>query len=167
MDPDGIEVELDTRSAGWCSICRARSHSIVGWLHAVGGGTLAAYNLGWCESRRHQEIDLILTIGPWGDGADAEQRSCFPIVAWRDEAGAVQMSVQEHGRFEPSDTIGRRLDRDEALAHERIADVWALVDILWSRDPRVAEALEPWRRPAPATSTATGRFDVRWRRPAG
>jgi hypothetical protein len=136
-----ITVEPGERSDTPCACCGDHSHTVWGELLGGDGATLAVYYAGWIENPAdHPELWLTLSLGPWGGGASGGDRATVPIVAFRD-GDAWSFGAHDHGRLPDDETLlGRRLTREEVLAHPRIGEIWALADALWLGDPRIAEA---------------------------
>lgn len=141
MGSTPITVEPWQQSEFACECCGERSHTIRGELRDGRGATLAVYLAGWTENpAEHPDIYLALSLGPWGEDTSGDDRVNIPIVAFHDGA-TWQFGANDHGRLDDDPTLlGRRLGRDEILAHPRLAEIWALSDALWLGDPRLDEA---------------------------
>ncbi|MBM0103558.1 hypothetical protein JM946_02330 [Steroidobacter sp. S1-65] len=79
-------------------------------------------------------------LGEWGEGGEPEHRIAFPFRIWTDERdfkiGLVDAkdSPWSHVTF-----LGRILDRDEALKHEWIDDVFHITDHMVTDDAEITQ----------------------------
>jgi len=81
------------------------------------------------------QIDVVL--GSWGAEPPIDDHVTFSCWQRAEGATAVDAPVATSG--EP--LLGECLTREEALAHRKVAEFWAVVDLLTEFDPTVYEAV--------------------------
>ena len=85
-------------------------------------------------------VSGLIGLGEWGEDGTPEQRLAFPFQIWTDEksfqVGLVNAadSPWNHVTF-----LGRILNREEALKHERIAEVFNITDQMVTDDPEITQ----------------------------
>lgn len=85
------------------------------------------------------EAWMDVAFGSFDGGASREERTTFGCrvgqVVGSDEPAATAVAAALP--YPDSPTLGRKLSREEALAHPRIADFWAVVDLVLVHEPSV------------------------------
>jgi hypothetical protein len=97
------------------------------------------YFLEWCDGDHpHRAAFLTLSLGAFGDGTGASDRSSF-CVEWR--ADGMRLSDQP-ARDNP-DLLGEFIPRESALSVPKIDHLWHVADHVVTDDPRIA-AVDSW-----------------------
>jgi hypothetical protein len=86
-----------------------------------------------CHGHPKHEASIDVILGTWGEDID-DDHITFSCQAAPDGARAVDAPVAADGK---NSIFGRMLSREDALAHDRVADFWAIVDALVEQDPDV------------------------------
>jgi hypothetical protein len=95
-------------------------------------------------TKHHAEKDLkgLIGLGEWGDDARPEDRLAFPFRIWlKDNSPVVTMVDSSESPWSHTTFLGRLLDRDEALAHPWIKEVFHITDHMITDDPVIKEHL--------------------------
>lgn len=84
-------------------------------------------------------MDVILGSFDEAEGAEPSDRVTFGCRVGNVEGSADPAATAIHAgtTYADSATFGRKLNRDEALAHPRVADFWAVVDFLLEAEPAI------------------------------
>jgi hypothetical protein len=130
-----------------CECCGGRTTSLTRFVHSD-GNAFAVYYARFSDNHSDRVVLATVSIGEWGEGSTPDQRCAFALRIW---PGAEQHNVavldasESPWRDEPF--IGRTLDRDEALAHPRLQDVFHITDHMVLEDAPLREYLAG--QPAP------------------
>jgi hypothetical protein len=104
------------------------------------GDAFAVYYAAFTTGHAQKRLSGLIGLGPWGEDASPEDRVAFPFQIWTDEdnfrVGLVNAadSPWEHVTF-----LGKILDREAALTHDWIADVFHITDHMVTDDQQVTE----------------------------
>jgi hypothetical protein len=96
----------------------------------------------------HPHIDLLFSLGPWGDGTTPAMRTAFPVRYMMLESGLSLMLVDKAWSPWDTDFFGRMLDRDEALEHPLKREIFDLSDHIWRCDQPIVDFLFARHRPS-------------------
>lgn len=116
-----------------CSDCGASFEHVTGFV--VDGNNAHSVYFAACHGHPKHEAQIDVVLGTWA-GDEAEDHVTFSSILRRDGAMAVSATVAIDGNLE---FLGRRLSRDEALAHPWVAAFWQVVDLLATEDPTIKE----------------------------
>jgi hypothetical protein len=128
-----VDLELDDREVVHlrCNRCGRDYDRVV--IFAKSNGEPYAIVSAACHGHGDREVWLDATFGSWVEPyAHQFTMSCRVSVAG---AGAVDAFVASRG---DADYYGQRLTQDQALAHPRLAEMWALVDAVVTTVPEAA-----------------------------
>ena len=122
-----LEFEPEHES-GPCECCGGRTTSLTRFVHKDGD----AYAIYYAQfSNNHPEHSVLATVslGPWGEGAVPEQRVAFALEL-RSSQSQYEVAVIDADRspWREAKIIGRTLNRDEALKHPMLAEVFHITD---------------------------------------
>jgi hypothetical protein len=116
------------------------SRSVWGYLSDE-QGAVAAYYVQWTLNRVAEHgahFDFIL--GKWGEGTSATDRIAVSLEFHRAEKGPAFMVIDASSRPVSENTlVGRALRRDEVVGTALAKTVFALTDVVWLQDDRIAE----------------------------
>lgn len=120
-----------------CPDCGSQHETVTGFV-LENDSAHAVYYVDWYPHTNEAFVDVVL--GPWLEPAYPDQ------VTFGCRLGPVggqvgpAASLVTGGRTRPDHPmLGRKLDRDEALAHPGLPDFWAVVDWLVVNDPTLHE----------------------------
>lgn len=134
-----IETAEETTS-GPCACCGGTTRRVWGYVH-YGDAVLAAYFVTWTvgEVARHGAAwDFI--VGPWGEGATAEDRVAVSLSMMVMDRGPEFMVIGAEGRgLVAREAAGKAMARDEVIGTQLADAVFGMVDAVWESDARLAE----------------------------
>ncbi|MCA1621580.1 MAG: hypothetical protein LC795_20370 [Acidobacteria bacterium] len=114
------------------------------------GDAFAVYYAMFSDDHPEREILLAVGLGDWDDEAPPEDRRAFALVMRSgEEAYEVTVVDAAESPWRDSAILGRMLDRDEALAHPWIEDVFHITDHMVKDDPAIKSYFEDARWSAP------------------
>jgi hypothetical protein len=136
---DNIEMTGE-RDFAPCVCCGVSPRRVWGNLHH--GGQTTAYVVQWSPGapRDTHAAAFGLVFGPWGAGSGPAQRQAVALEFRRNE-GAPQFMVRNAATFaiDCRPLADRLLSRDEVLDGPLKPLAFALVEQLWSVEPRLEE----------------------------
>lgn len=139
----GLLIDEDSRQVRQftCSDCGGKADRT--WANIYDGAVAVAVYFASCYHHQGVHEAFIDTIlGTWGSG-DSSDHVTFgcrvgPVTGSPDPAA----TLVNGGAMAPDSPIfGRKLSRDEGLAHPRLAELWAIVDTILERDELVRRHL--------------------------
>ena len=104
------------------------------------GDAHAVYYAQYTSGHSEKRLSGLIGIGEWGEMGTPEERIAFPFQIWTDEenfkVGLVDAadSPWSHVTF-----LGHILNREEALKHEWIGDVFHITDHMVTDDPEITK----------------------------
>jgi len=98
----------------------------------------AVYFAAFSDNHPEQVVSVLLSLGPWWEGAGPEGRVAFGLRIWLTKESFNVGVVDAEGVGWPnSKLMGRRLSRAEALSHPRINDAFHISDHIVAEDPEI------------------------------
>jgi len=120
-----------------CGDCGGTYDHVTGFVSS-GDRSVAAY-FASCHGHPEHQAGIDAVLGTWGQD-DVSDHVMFSCLLRAEGAMAVDASVAlEQEAIEP--ILGRRLRRDEALAHPWATTFWEVIDAIAAGDPDVAAAI--------------------------
>ena len=116
-----------------CQSCR-RSYDFVKGFVWRGDEPWAVY-FAACHGHPQHEAWIDVVLGSYG-ADDYSDHVTFACRVWAEGAAAVDAPVAASGK---APMFGRLLSRDEALKHDRLTDLWQIIDALSEQDPSVRQ----------------------------
>jgi len=137
-----IEVELGDEHCTTCECCGGETVSLTRFVYKDGDAFAIYYA---CFSSTHQEriVDAVVSIGDWGSDAEPVNRCAFALRI-RSGPENYEVMVTDAGscRWSKVELLGRKLGREEALAHRWIDDVFHITDHMCAEDGKVKAFLD-------------------------
>jgi hypothetical protein len=121
-----------------CPECGEPFQRVAGLIHEDGD----AYAVYFASCYHHGEheawIDVIFSA-TWQDGVDDHETFGCRVGPVKGQPDPAASLVTGAGAFGDSSMFGRKLTRDEALAHPRLREFWAVVDHVLVNDQVVRD----------------------------
>lgn len=131
-----FDGDVQTRTVT-CAACGVDHQSTTGFV-LQDGNAHAIYMAEWHPVTSESYIDVILGSFEEPDHADNVTFGCR-VGHVRTQPQPACSLVQGGATRSDKPLFGRKLERDEALAHPRLDDFWAVVDWLILNDPVLHE----------------------------
>jgi hypothetical protein len=136
-----LTFEFEEPNRSRCDCCGGVTVSLTRFVNQD-GDAYAVYYARFGEGHEPRLVDAVVSIGEWGDGAGPWDRVAFALRLWVAET-QYQVTVvdAEESPWKGIELLGRMLDREEALEHERIGEVFHVTDHMVSDDQAIREHL--------------------------
>lgn len=130
-----IEIEFIEPQYFKCECCGGSSANLTRFVYED-GNAIAIYKATFAEN--HQEIGVMIAIGlddNWESEFASVNRVAFACRIWENESEfVVSVTDRNESPWINSKVLGRMLDRDEALSHGSIDQVFHITDHILSSD---------------------------------
>jgi hypothetical protein len=141
MPPGMITIEFEPPRVSKCDCCDGMSTWLTRFVY-LDGDAHAVYYAAFSDNHPEHYVSLIVSIGEWADGAPPSGRVAVPMRLW---AGAdkhnVTVTDASDSLWRDARILGQILNREEALAHPRIKEVFHITDHIFAEDLPVKEYL--------------------------
>jgi len=104
----------------------------------------AVYYVMFTDGHEDKVAYTLIGLGEWGEESTPAERTAFSVKIWiRDEKWAVTVTDREESPWSHTDYLGEILNRDEALDHPMINDVYHITDHIVLEDIPVINYFTP------------------------
>lgn len=125
-----------------CECCGGTTTSLTRFVYSDGDAH-AIYYAAFGEAHPEREVKIAVSIGKWGDDTPPDDRNSFALVLRQSEKEYQVMVVDsDESPWKGAKVIGRMLDREEALAHPDIEEVFHITDHIVLEDPEIKSYFE-------------------------
>ena len=125
--PLSIEFEPPHES-GPCKCCGGKTTSLTRFVYNDGDAH-AIYYARFSDNHAERLVKAAVSIGEWGEGSQPDQRVAFALEL---RAGAANYEVHvcdaDESPWQGEALLGRMLDRQQALEHPLIGEVFHITD---------------------------------------
>ncbi|MBI4533353.1 MAG: hypothetical protein HY711_05335 [Candidatus Melainabacteria bacterium] len=135
---EGLTFEPDGSSEqGNCPDCGNTTMTVWGYVHRAGAAH-AAYYARWTKGHLERGMQLLVSVGSWGEGTTGKMRCCFGVECrmMSDSPGFMLVDADSMPWLN-YDMLGKPLSRTQALDHPSKVDVFAILDALVEKDERI------------------------------
>jgi hypothetical protein len=136
-----LRIEFEPPTTEPCSCCGGRTTRLTRFVYRD-RDAYAVYYAMFSDNHPQRYVSVLVSIGEWGDDAPPSGRSAVYLRIWTTPE-SFQVTVRDARESPWGDVaiMGRTLDRDKALAHPRIKEVFHITDHIVSEDSPVIEYL--------------------------
>ncbi len=129
-----IEIELTEPKKLICECCGGTMTSLTRFVYKD-GNAFAIYHATFSENHFDSGVLGVISLGDWDSDGSSSNRVGFPFRLWQGEENFnVGITNRDECPWKDSNTIGRILDREEALIHPWIDDVFHITDHITKDD---------------------------------
>ncbi|WP_306643025.1 hypothetical protein [Sanyastnella coralliicola] len=139
-----LEIEFSPPNLSTCDCCGNTTVRLTRFLRENGD----AYGVYYCVFTIGHDVKVVnavVSLGDWGTDFP-EQRFAFPFRIWMNE-GQYQVGLRdkEECEWEDVEILGKMLNREEALKHPWIKEVFHVTDhIVWEDKEVIAYLNDAW-----------------------
>jgi hypothetical protein len=124
-----------------CECCGGVTTTLTRFVYED-GQAYAVYYARFADNHPDRIVQAIVSIGDWGEDSGPWDRVAFPFEIRVAETGCqVGLTDAADSPWQDTDVLGRVLDRQEALEHERLQEVFHISDHMVSDDQPLREYL--------------------------
>lgn len=117
-----------------CECCGGEYSTLVRYVYKD-GDAYAAYYARFSEAHREHPVYAIISLGDCGETSGPWDRIAFAVELWTaDDECRVSVVDATKSPWKAATVLGRILDRDEALQHERLQEVFHITDHMTEDD---------------------------------
>ena len=137
-----LTIEFEEPKESICECCGNITVRLTRFVHLDGNAHAIYYAL-FTKEHPEKQLSGLISLGDWGEEASPDNRVAFPFRIWTHnneyEVGLVDAkdSPWSHATF-----LGKILNRDEALKHEWLSEVFHITDHMVSDDIQVTQFFE-------------------------
>ncbi len=139
-----IEIEFPEAESSDCSCCGGVATGLTRFV-TQDDEAFAIYYAAFSSNHPEKGVLGIVSFGEWWkDGEIPASRVAIAFEMWSEENEyKVGIINADESLWADVDIIGRKLSRDEALAHPNISDVFHITDHMTADDPEITGFFEP------------------------
>jgi len=125
-----------------CSCCGGVTTRLTRFVYRD-NDAYAVYYAQFSSNHPDRLVLATVSIGEWGEGSTPNDRVAFALrLGVTDEQYEVGVLSSGESPWSNSTVLGRTLDRNEALGHPRIKDVFEITDFMVAKDQPLKEYLD-------------------------
>jgi len=130
-----ITIEFEPpRQSGVCECCRGKTTSLTRFVYRD-GDAFAIYFARFSDNHPERLVSAAVSIGEWGDDSVPAQRTAFALELRVGSANyEVTVCDAAASPWYGSDVLGTMLDREAALAHPLIEEIFHITDHAFEED---------------------------------
>jgi hypothetical protein len=138
---DDLSIELGSTATFECPCCGRTSTTVHGYLWDSTGAT-TVYFAGYTSGHPDLRMNLLLSVGEWGEGTTPDQRRAIPMQ-YLAEDGHQQFCFPpvESSPWYGHEILGPMVDPATISAEEKL-NYENLIGVALAKDPRIAEYLQ-------------------------
>ena len=134
-----IEVEFEEPNIEVCDCCGNKTIKLTRFVYN-NDSAFAIYYAKFTEGH-DKSVTGIISIGNWGTDDESNNRFAFPFRIWTNENTYQVGLIDKADSYWQQPLLGIILDRDEALNHPWIKDVFHITDHIVTDDGAIIEFL--------------------------
>jgi hypothetical protein len=138
-----ITIEFADRNEGaLCDCCGGRTIRLSRFVYSDGDAH-AVYYCEFSDNHPNRYISAVVSLGEWGEDDAQDRRLAFPLqIRSTEEAFQITVVDADKSPWKGTSFLGKMLDRDEALKHEWIKEVFHITDHIVEEDQDVRAYFE-------------------------
>ena len=134
-----IEIEFEEPKSTTCECCGNTSTSLTRFVYQD-NCAFAVYYVSFTQSHKEKIAYSLVGLGSWGENDPQESRRAFALKIWQNEnEWAITLTDSEESPWAHTKFLGKILNKEEALVHPWVKDVFHITDHIVSEDQEVIE----------------------------
>ncbi|MBB6251505.1 hypothetical protein [Nitrospirillum iridis] len=132
-----LTFEFEEPQESVCDCCGNVSVRLTRFVYRDGDAYAVCYAQ-FTKDHPEKRLSGIISLGEWGDDVPPEDRVAFPFQIWTDKHNfQVGLVNANSSPWRHVTLMGRILDRDEALKHPWLSEVFHITDHMVADDPQI------------------------------
>ena len=134
-----LEIAFEKPTESRCECCGNTTVRLTRFVYRD-GNAYAVYYAQFTKQHTEKQVSGLIGLGHWGEDASPEERLAFPFQIRADESNfQVGLVNAKDSPWAHVTFLGRILDREEALKHEWITEVFHVTDHMVTDDREITE----------------------------
>ena len=134
-----IEIEFEDPQAMKCDCCGEETTKVVRYV-SQDKEAFAVYLASFTPAHEEKLVHVIIGLGTWGEDASPSERTAFVLKLWQnEEQWNVTILDKDESPWGGVEFLGKVLNRDEALAHPWVKDIYHITDHIVDEDKPIIE----------------------------
>ncbi|HEY2032595.1 MAG TPA: hypothetical protein VGH02_02780 [Rhizomicrobium sp.] len=134
------EIEFYKSTASTCQCCGTETTRLTRFVTRH-GNAFSIYFAVYSTAHRSDGVHILAGFGDWSEEAARENRAAFSFRIWStDDNFNTTLENPDEDRWGDT-SLGRKLSRQEALAHEWLQEVYDLSDLIVRWDEPIKQFL--------------------------
>ncbi|RZL41137.1 MAG: hypothetical protein EOP00_25410 [Pedobacter sp.] len=135
-----LEIEFEEPNFEMCDCCGKEIVKLTRFVYKD-HDAFAIYYAQFTKAHEDKYVTGIVSIGDWGSDEEPKTRTAFPFRIWTNEDNYQVGLIDKEESPWQSKLLGKILNRDEALKHPWIKEVFHITDHIVAEDEPVIEYL--------------------------
>lgn len=133
-----LRIEFEEPTELLCECCGKTTVRLTRFVYKD-NDAFAVYYASFTPDHEEMWVSALIGLGEWGDDdVGPEARTAFPFQIFiKNDCYNVRMVDSAESPWSDVTFLGRILDRDEALGHEWIKEVFHITDHIVEEDPEI------------------------------
>jgi hypothetical protein len=137
-----LTFEFAEPARNHCDCCGGVTTALTRYVYRDGDAH-AVYYARFGNQHEPRIVEVVVSIGEWGDGTNHWDRVAFALrLRAVDSEYQVTVVDASESPWQGVQLLGRMLDRDEALGHERLQEVFHITDHMVLDDQPIRDYLK-------------------------
>ncbi|MBO9635198.1 MAG: hypothetical protein J7578_18960 [Chitinophagaceae bacterium] len=134
-----LNIEFEEPTIEKCSCCGCDIIILTRFVYNE-NGAYAVYYAKFEKGHGNKIVNGLISLGNWYEGSEPEHRVAFPFRIWLKENDfQIGLTDREESPWAEVAYLGRILDREDALQHPWLAEVFHITDHIVANDKPVVE----------------------------
>ena len=132
-----LEIEFEPPTESVCECCGKTTVRLTRFV-LKDGNAYAVYYAEYTTAHDDKRLSGLIGLGEWGDDTGPDERLAFPFRIWvKGDNWQVGLVNAEESPWSETTFLGRLLDRDEALKHPWVQEVFHITDHMVAEDQEI------------------------------
>ncbi|HKS57648.1 MAG TPA: hypothetical protein VJS12_20285 [Steroidobacteraceae bacterium] len=132
-----IRIEFEAPTSSECGCCGKTTVRLTRFVYRD-EDAYAVYYAQYTPDHSETRLSGLISLGDWGEDSEPAGRVAFPFQIWMDESD-FKVGLMDAGNSPWKDVtfLGRILDRNEALTHAWVDEVFHITDHMVTDDAEI------------------------------
>lgn len=141
-DAQMIQIEFEKPKLSQCDCCGNTATRLTRYVYQ-NGDAFAVYFIVFTKGHEDKVAHSLIGMGDWGADGTPEMRTAFALNIW-DNGGSwgVTLTDKEESPWNHVELLGEIIDREEALSHASLQDVYHITDHIVAEDRPLIDFFE-------------------------
>lgn len=134
-----LRIEFEEPTETRCVCCGNTTARFTRFVYQD-DNAFAVYYAQYTRGHAGGDVNGLIGLGAWGEGAEPKDRVAFAVKIWTNEARyQVGLVDAAESPWSEATFLGRILNRDEALHHPRVKGAFHITDHMVTEDRAIVE----------------------------